>query len=78
MARATSSFQGYAERIDPADLARVRGAARSLGWIPAARRPPPPARALIPERPLKFGEYLFHAGRVSWRDVLAAVKWQRA
>jgi hypothetical protein len=39
-------------------------------------RPPRPAR--IPERTLRLGEYLFHAGLVSWKDCCEALQWQRA
>jgi hypothetical protein len=44
------------------------------------RRPQPhaAARGLLPQRTLRIGEYLFHAGFVTWRDCCDALRWQRA
>jgi len=51
------------------------------------RRPPEPqpARAsrdhvhhgTLPRRPLLFAEYLYYSGRVSWRNLVESVAWQR-
>ncbi len=56
----------------------------------APARPPPPQprrssrppvdhlhRGGLPRRPLLFAEYLYYAGRVSWRNLVEAVAWQR-
>jgi hypothetical protein len=34
-------------------------------------------RGSLPRRPLLFAEYLYYAGRVSWRNLVEAVAWQR-
>jgi hypothetical protein len=31
----------------------------------------------LPRRPLMFAEYLYYSGRVSWRNMVEAVAWQR-
>jgi hypothetical protein len=31
----------------------------------------------MPRRPLQFAEYLYYSGRVSWRNMVEAVAWQR-
>ncbi|HET6921511.1 MAG TPA: J domain-containing protein [Anaeromyxobacteraceae bacterium] len=52
---------------------------------PVARPPPRPARPPVdhlhrgglPRRALLFAEYLYYSGRVSWRNLVEAVAWQR-
>ncbi len=49
---------------------------------PQARRPSRPPvdhlhRGGVPRRPLLFAEYLYYSGRVSWRNLVEAVAWQR-
>ena len=49
---------------------------------PQARRPARPPvdhvhRGGLPRRPLLFAEYLYYSGRVSWRNLVEAVAWQR-
>lgn len=52
---------------------------------PGARPPPrsarPPVdhlhRGGLPHRTLLFAEYLYYSGRVSWRNLVEAVAWQR-
>lgn len=45
--------------------------------------PPPPQRSGrrprggLPPRPLRFAEYLYYAGRISWADLAEAIAWQR-
>ena len=34
-------------------------------------------RGGLPRRPLLFAEYLYYSGRVSWRNLVEAVAWQR-
>lgn len=34
-------------------------------------------RATLPRRPLLFAEFLYYSGRVSWRNLVEAVSWQR-
>jgi hypothetical protein len=31
----------------------------------------------MPRRPMQFAEYLYYSGRVSWRNMVEAVAWQR-
>jgi hypothetical protein len=31
----------------------------------------------LPRRPLRFAEFLYYSGRVSWRNLVEAVAWQR-
>jgi hypothetical protein len=57
--------------------------------VPPARASPPQARPPsrppvdhlhrggLPRRPLLFAEYLYYSGRVSWRNLVEAVAWQR-
>jgi len=51
---------------------------------PRAAAPRPPRspqdhlnRANLPRRPLLFAEFLYYSGRVSWRNLVEAVSWQR-
>lgn len=52
---------------------------------PQPRRQPRPVRPPVdhlhrgglPRRPLLFAEYLYYSGRVSWRNLVEAVAWQR-
>jgi hypothetical protein len=41
-------------------------------------RPRPAAAGPFPQRTLRIGEYLFHAGLVTWRECCDALQWQRA
>jgi hypothetical protein len=48
------------------------------------RAPPPPTAASaeaagprLPRRRLRFAEYLYYSGRISWQHYVAAVAWQR-
>ena len=34
-------------------------------------------RGTLPQRPLRFAEFLYYSGRVSWRNLVEAVAWQR-
>lgn len=34
--------------------------------------------AKLPRRPLYFGEFLYHAGVISWQDLIKAIVWQRS
>lgn len=31
----------------------------------------------LPPRPLRFAEYLYYSGRISWSDLAEAIAWQR-
>lgn len=52
---------------------------------PPRRDPPRPARppvdhlhrGSVPPRPLLLAEFLYYAGRISWRNLVEAVAWQR-
>lgn len=33
--------------------------------------------AVLPKRVLRLAEFLFHSGRISWKDCCDAVRWQR-
>jgi hypothetical protein len=52
---------------------------------PARREPPRPARppvdhlhrGSVPRRPLLLAEFFYYAGRISWRNLVEAVAWQR-
>jgi hypothetical protein len=41
-------------------------------------RPRQAAPSPLPQRTLRLGEYLFHAGLVTWRECCDALHWQRA
>jgi hypothetical protein len=55
-------------------------AAASQG-APAADGTPPRAprrrEGGLPPRPLRFAEYLYYSGRISWSDLAEAIAWQR-
>jgi hypothetical protein len=55
-------------------------AARPSGTrAPAAPQAPhTPAAARVPARALRFAEFLFHRGVISWRTLGSAIAWQRA
>jgi hypothetical protein len=56
--------------VRPAERARARdGAAR----VRDGDRPQP-----LPQRPLRFAEYLYYSGRAAWSDLVKAIAWQRA
>jgi hypothetical protein len=40
-------------------------------------RPGPKAPRALPARTLRLGEFLFHAGFVTWKDCCKALQWQR-
>jgi hypothetical protein len=40
-------------------------------------RSPRRAAGTLPPRPLRFAEYLYYAGRISWADLAEAIAWQR-
>jgi hypothetical protein len=45
---------------------------------PGACRPPPRrAPPGIPPRSLRFAEYLYYTGRISWADLAEAIAWRR-
>jgi len=51
---------------------------------PPPRAPPPPTAPVVeapgprlPRRRLRFAEFLYYSGRVSWQAYVAAVAWQR-
>lgn len=62
-------------------LAREQGTPK--GQHPDVR--PPPVKnskdhlhhGTLPRRPLRFAEFLYYSGRVSWRNLVEAVAWQR-
>jgi hypothetical protein len=75
---------------DPRDLAEEFQALRRAfellrGQPPGAASAPRPGRpartsraaAPMPPRPLRFAEYLYYAGRISWSDLAEAIAWQR-
>jgi hypothetical protein len=51
-------------------------APRAVEPRPAAG-PRPADAAAVPDRQLRFAEYLFYRGLVGWEDVVAALRWQR-
>lgn len=63
----------------------VEAPAPSRPQVPQPRPRAQPARPPVdhlhrgglPRRPLLFAEYLYYAGRVSWRNLVEAVAWQR-
>jgi hypothetical protein len=53
-------------------------ARRATGPRPAGRPPQDHLhRGALPQRPLLFAEYLYYSGRVSWRNLVEAIAWQR-
>jgi hypothetical protein len=56
-------------------------APRPVAQRPRERAARPPQdhlhRAAMPHRPLLFAEFLYYSGRVSWRNLVEAVAWQR-
>jgi hypothetical protein len=54
--------------FQPPRVARTRREDRAPRTAPAAGLPP---------RPLRFAEYLYYAGRISWADLAEAIAWQR-
>lgn len=60
-------LDGLAAEAPPAP-----GAARA-----PARRTPGPRAAGLPPRPLRFAEFLYYSGRISWADLAEAIAWQR-
>ena len=73
-------FQAVAEAyrsLCPPDPPRARAPEPRPRAQPA--RPPVDHlhRGGIPRRPLLFAEYLYYRGRVSWRNLVEAVAWQR-
>jgi hypothetical protein len=57
---------------------------RSPPRPPPPRAPPPPTAPVaeepgprLPRRRLRFAEFLYYSGRVSWQAYVAAVAWQR-
>jgi hypothetical protein len=76
------------ERV-PRQAARSRpeaaGGARGSSAVPprvAPARSGPRARAVrpedLPQRKLRFAEYLYYAGRVRWSELADAIAWQRS
>ncbi len=69
----------------PAERVRVRVQSAPE---PAPPRPAPPSGAPrvrtgvrpeeLPQRRLRFAEYLYYSGRVRWTELVAAIAWQRA
>jgi len=63
-----AAFEALASRaVDDAPCAAQPERARSV------RR----AAGALPPRPLRFAEYLYYAGRISWADLAEAIAWQR-
>jgi hypothetical protein len=73
---------------DPGDLAEafralcaaydlLHGQAEVQGGAPDPRRPARARQAGLPPRPLRFAEYLYYSGRISWADLAEAIAWQR-
>jgi len=57
-------------------------ASRAVDGSPSERpqervRPARPAAGSLPPRPLRFAEYLYYAGRITWTDLAEAIAWQR-
>jgi hypothetical protein len=54
-------------------------AATERGPAEGAAEPPPRARREggLPPRPLRFAEYLYYSGRISWAELAEAIAWQR-
>ncbi len=61
-------LDGLAADAPPA----ARGAVRA-----SPRRAPGPRAAGLPPRPLRFAEFLYYSGRISWADLAEAIAWQR-
>jgi hypothetical protein len=59
--------------------ARTRPAAVPHRPPERTQRPPQDhlSHGTLPRRPLMFAEYLYYSGRVSWRNMVEAVAWQR-
>ncbi len=57
-------LDGLAVPADPASPAGGAG--------PALRRP-----VGLPPRPLRFAEYLYYSGRITWAELAEAIAWQR-
>lgn len=60
----------------PRQAAQARARAAPHGSPRPAHAHPPGRR--IPQRPLRFAEYLYHRGLITWRVLCRAVEWQRA
>jgi hypothetical protein len=67
---------------NPPAYARAASADRPAAARPAARTAQtahtPPDVARVPARSLRFAEYRFHRGVISWRALGGAIAWQRA
>lgn len=54
---------------------------RTSSGTPCAERSSAPAPLLycgpVPRRRLRLSEYLFYTGQISWRQHMAALRWQR-
>lgn len=71
------------EAVRPApNEARPEGATENPGAAAATPRPRPTLvrtfyRGRMPDRVLRFGEFLYYSKLVSWEDLNAAITWQR-
>jgi len=63
------------ELLDGQAGAPREGAAAGAGEPPREARPRPGGG--LPPRPLRFAEYLYYSGRISWADLAEAISWQR-
>jgi hypothetical protein len=68
----------------PGSTPRPPPPSRSPPRPPPPRAPPPPTAPgveepgpRLPRRRLRFAEFLYYSGRVSWQAYVAAVAWQR-
>lgn len=66
-----------------APVSRPAARATPASALPSPPAPPAPRTApvdpgVVPRRPMRLAEYLFHRGKVSWTEVSQALTWQRA
>jgi hypothetical protein len=57
--------------------AAAREEARSPGGAPEAGPPPLYPHPRVPEVPLEFGRFLYHRGKITYRQMVQALVWQR-
>jgi hypothetical protein len=57
--------------------ARPSGPTRSRTSERSERSSSRPSWTGLPQRPLRIGEFLYHAGVISWRSLISALVWQR-
>lgn len=81
MALEFQAFEEAYRSLCPPDEPPARPRPQGPEPRPRARPARPPVdhlhRGGVPRRPLLFAEYLYYLGRVSWRNLVEAVAWQR-